>query len=551
MILSSVIQAALGNEKADIVLKNGKIIDVLNHDIIEGNVAIKDGIIIGIGDYEGLEEADVSGAYIAPGLIDSHIHIESAMVSPSEYARIVAPKGVTTIIADPHEIANVCGENGLRFMIEDSENIPVDIYYMLPSCVPATPFDNNGCVIDGDMTERLMKKYSFMGLGEMMNFPGVILCNSDVIKKLQTADIIDGHAPLISGRELNAYICGGISNDHECSSAQEALEKISKGLNVYIREGTGAKNLEELIKAVTPYNLRHFAFCTDDKDISDVIDEGTISHCVDKAIRLGMDPVSAYTIACFNPAVFYGLGKVGAIAPGYKADIIVTKDINATDIRQVYKNGELISANGQAFFDTPLTDKSKVIETVNIQKVAAVNLEKRFKSQEPAIHIEKGSLVTTAVYRDSAEGMCLCASIERHKATGSIGRCYIEGIEIENGAIAQTIGHDSHNITVIGSDGENMAAAVNALGKNGGIVVVKNKKVISFMELAIGGLMSDKPANIVDSEHKAVLSAITEICPEGSSELAMIVRFISLLVIPHLKLSDRGLFDVDKFDFVK
>ncbi len=547
---AGIIQAALGKKRADLVLKNGKIIDVLNHRIIEGNVAVKDGIIIGIGDYEGFEEIDVNGAYIAPGLVDSHVHIESAMVTPSEYAKMVVPKGVTTIIADPHEIANVCGEAGLKFMIEDSKNIPLDIFYMLPSCVPATPYDHNGCVIDGKMTEELMEKYPFLGLGEMMNFPGVINCDSDVMRKLDTAYYIDGHAPMIRGKDLNAYICGGISNDHECSTAEEALEKISNGLNIFIREGTGAKNLEELIKAVTPYNLSHFAFCTDDKDISDVLTEGTINHCIDKAIRLGIDPVSAYTIACYNSPVAYGLGKVGAIASGYKADIIVTKDINATDIRQVYKNGELVAGNGSCYFDFKSTDIKGVTETVNIKPVKASDLEKTFRAVIPAIKIERGSLITSAIYKESSEGMCLCANIERYKASGNIGKCFVDGIDIKNGAIAQTIGHDSHNITVIGSDSENMAAAVNALGKNGGIAVVKNNEVTAFMELPIGGLMSDKAAAIVDNEHRKILDAMADICPEGSGELAMIVRFISLLVIPHLKLSDKGLFDVDTFSYL-
>lgn len=550
MSRANIIQAALGKKRADLVLKNGKIIDVLNHGIIEGNVAIKDGIIIGIGNYEGFEEIDVNGAYIAPGFVDSHVHIESAMVTPSEYAKMVMPKGVTTIIADPHEIANVCGEEGLKFMIEDSKELPVDIFYMLPSCVPATPYDHNGCVIDGKMTEELMEKYSFLGLGEMMNFPGLINCDSDVLKKLDTAYFIDGHAPMIAGNELNAYICGGISNDHECSTVEEALEKISKGLNIFIREGTGAKNLEELIKAVTPYNLKHFAFCTDDKDISEVLTEGTINHCIDKAIRLGFDPVSAYTIACCNSPVAYGLGKVGAIAPGYRADIIVTKDINATDIKQVYKNGELVAGNGACYFDSANTDKSRVTGTVNIKPVEPRDLEKTFRPLIPAIKIEKGSLITSAIYKDSSKGMCLCANIERHKATGNIGKCFVDGISITDGAIAQTIGHDSHNITVIGSDSVNMAAAVNALGKNGGIVVVKNKEVIAFMELPVAGLMSDKAAVIVDAEHSRILDAIKDICPDGSGELAMIVRFISLLVIPHLKLGDKGLFNVDTFSYL-
>ena len=550
MGLKNIIKAAAGEIKSDLVLKNGKIIDILGHRIVEGDVALKDGIIVGIGNYEGKNEIDVRGAYIAPGFVDSHVHIESAMITPSEYANTVMPKGVTTIIADPHEIANVCGEEGLKFMIEDSKNVPLDIHFVLPSCVPATPFDNTGCIIDADMTKALLEKYDFIGLGEMMNYPGVIGCVPDVIKKLECSRYIDGHAPMVYGKDLNAYICGGIDNDHECSSAKEALEKISKGLNVYIRQGTGAKNLKELIKAVNPYNLRHFAFCTDDKDISDILREGTISHCVDMAIRLGLDPIDAYTIACYNTPVNYNLGKVGAIAPGYRADIIVTRDINATDIRQVYKNGELVAGNGQSYFDFKPADKSSVTDTVNTGDVEPKKLVKRFSTKEPVIVINKGSLITDGIYREYGEDLAVCANIERHKATGNIGRCYVQGVTIENGAIAQTIGHDSHNITVIGSDGENMAAAVKALGKKGGIAVVKNKEVISFMELEIGGLMSSKPSRLVAEEHENILEALKEISPEGSGEISMIVSFISLLVIPHIKLSDRGLFDVDNFDFV-
>lgn len=550
-MLNKIIGAANGSIKADIVFKNGRIIDVIGHRQIMSDVAVTNGIIVGIGQYSGIEEIDVRGAYIAPGFIDAHVHIESAMVTPSEYAKLVMPKGVTTIIADPHEIANVCGEEGLKFMIEDSKTVPLDVHFMLPSCVPSTPFEHNGCVIDGAMTEQLLNKYNFLGLGEMMNFPGVINRDKDVLRKLYSAYYIDGHAPMLTGNALNAYICGGISNDHECATAQEALEKISKGLKIFIREGTGSKNLRELIKAVNPYNLRHFAFCTDDKDASEIAAEGTINHCIDMAIKLGMFSTDAYTIASYNPAVFYNLGRVGAIAPGYRADIVITSDLNAQDIKQVYKNGELVAGNGQSFFDAGCTDKSNVVGTVNIAPFTAADLEKEFNPNEPVIRINQGSLITDAVYRESSDGLSLCANIERHNATGNIGKCFVEGISVENGAIAQTIGHDSHNITVIGSDGENMAAAVNALGKNGGIAVVKDKEVLEFMELDIAGLMSSKSAGFVDMQHTKVMDALKEIAPNGSAGLAMIMSFISLLVIPHIKLSDSGLFDVDNFAFIK
>lgn len=549
-MLNSVIKSALGNEKADLVLKNGKIIDVLNHRIVEGNVAVKDGIILGIGDYTGEKEVDVKGCYIAPGFVDSHIHIESAMVTPSQYAAAVMAKGVTTIIADPHEIANVKGEAGLAFMLNDSKKSPLEVHFMLPSCVPATPFDHSGCVIDADKTKELFNKYEFLGLGEMMNYPGVIGCVPDVLGKLESAKYIDGHAPMVKGRGLNAYACGGIKNDHECSSAEEALEKISCGFDIFIREGTGAKNLTELMKAVTPYNLRHFAFCTDDKHPAEIVSEGTISHCVDKAISLGYDPLDVYTIACYNSCVTYDLGRKGAVASGFEADILVTEDINATNIKQVYKKGLLVAENGKALFKAEHSDISSVNNTVNIDEIKPEDLNIDFNKEDVVISLNEGSLVTEGVYCENTKGLSLCANIERHNKTGNIGKCFVKGLDITNGAIAQTIGHDSHNISVIGSDSENMAVAVNALGKEGGIAVVKNNEVVAKMELPVAGIMSDKTIDEVVAEHSTIVKKAMELSPKGSNETLMILGFISLLVIPHFKLGDKGVFNVDEFRYV-
>ncbi len=550
-MLEKIIKAALGEEKADLVLKNGKIIDVLNHRIVDGDVAISCGKIVGIGDYEGVEEVDLKGAYVSSGFVDSHIHIESAMVSPSQYAKAVIPKGVTTIIADPHEIANVKGEAGLKFMIEDSKNVPLDVHFMLPSCVPATPFDNAGCVIDGEMTEQLLSKYNFLGLGEMMNYPGVIGCDSDVMRKLKSAKYIDGHAPMISGKSLNAYACGGIRNDHECGSYEEAIEKISNGFDIFVREGTGAKNLEELMKAVNSYNLRHFSFCTDDKHPAEILKEGTISHCIDKAISLGYDPLDVYTMACYNPCCNYDLGRKGAIASGFDADIVITRDINATKIERVYKNGVLVAKNGEALFDVNISDTKEVENTVNIDKVRESDLDLAFDKNKMVISLNKGSLITDKVYCESKDGLSICANIERHKGTGNIGKCFVKGLDIKNGAIAQTIGHDSHNVSVIGSDSKNMEIAVNELGTQGGIVVVKDKKVVAKMELAIGGIMSKKDILEVVKEHDEIVKMAKSLSPSGSNETLMILGFISLLVIPHFKLGDKGIFDVDKFEYVK
>ena len=444
--MKNIISSAAGREKADIVLKNGKIIDVLGHRIVEGNVGIKDGIILGIGDYEGEKEIDVNGAYVAPGFVDCHIHIESTMVTPSEFSRLVAPWGVTTVIADPHEIANVAGEKGLKFMLEDSKNSPIDIEFMLPSCVPATPFDDSGAVIDGDLTKELLSKYDFKGLGEMMNSVGVVNCDEDIMKKLDCDCIKDGHAPMLEGKELNAYVCGGISNDHECSNEKEALEKVSAGLNIYIRQGTGAKNLDALIGAVTPYNLPHFAFCTDDKHTEEIMKEGTISNCIRLAIEKGFDPISAYTMASYNGAMMNRLYDRGAIAPNKIADIIVTEDISAQNIKYVFKNGQLIARDGKVNFERVSADSKDVTNTVNIKKMTAEDFKKDFDKNEPVIEIETGSLITNAVYEESSQGLSLCANIERYTGESSMGKCFLRGFTVENGAIAQTIGHDSHNI---------------------------------------------------------------------------------------------------------
>lgn len=547
--MKNIISAASGREKADTVLKNGKIIDVLGHSIIEGNVGIKDGVIIGIGDYEGKEEIDVKGSYIAPGFIDCHIHIESAMVTPSEFALLTAPWGVTTVIADPHEIANVCGEKGLKFMLDDSKNSPVDIEFMLPSCVPATPFDDSGAVIDGQLTQELLKKYNFRGLGEMMNSVGVVSGDEDILKKLSADCIKDGHAPLLKGKELNAYVCGGISNDHECSNVKEALEKVSAGLNIYIRQGTGAKNLETLIDAVTPYNLPHFAFCTDDKHTEEIMEEGTIANCIKLAINKGLDPVSAYTMASYNGAVMNRMYDRGAIAPGRIADIVVTEDITAQNIKYVFKRGKIIASQGKALFEKVSADSLQVRNTVNIKTFTGEDFKKEFNKNEPVIAIEKGSLLTDAVYEENSDGLSLCGNIERYSGKSTLGKCFLKGFNVENGAIAQTIGHDSHNISVIGSDGENMAVAVNALGSDGGITVVKNGEVIASMPLVIGGIMSDADFETVAKQQKEIVKKAKEICKNGSNDLLMILAFVSLLVIPHIKLSSRGLFNVDKFEF--
>ena len=545
------IKAAKGEEKCDLVIKNAKVVDVFTHSIIEGDVAVADGVIVGIGEYEGEKVIDANNSYVMPSFVESHVHVESSMLTVGEYAKLCAVKGVTEVIADPHEIANVSGEEGLKFMLEGAKGLPVNIHFMLPSCVPATPFDSSGCVIDSNLLHELMEKYDFYGLGEMMNYPGLLGCVSDVVDKLNTDKIIDGHAPLLTGKALNAYAAAGIATDHECSNKDEALEKIALGMYVLMREGTQSRNVTELAGAVNPHTLRRFLFCTDDRYLGDVIEHGSISNCIKVAVAAGVDPIDAIVIASLNPTECYHLGKRGAIAPSYKADIVISEDICAERITHVLKDGVLIAQNGKPLFDTTNAPDSAVRDSVHINPVSAKDFEISFEKGMDAIKVLPHSLLTEGCKVESREGLNLCAVIERHKMTGNIGKCFLQDFGLCGGAIAQSIGHDSHNITVVGSDTASMAQAVNALGKIGGMSVVKDGKLAAFMPLPIAGIMSDKSAEETLRLHEKITTAVKDISTNKDIDPFMMLSFLSLLVIPSVKISDKGLFDVNKFEFLK
>lgn len=544
------INAALGKEEADVIFKNATVVDVFAHSLIQCDVAVSCGKIAGLGNYSGSHEIDCTGKYLMPSFIDSHLHIESSMLSPSEYAKIVVPKGVTTIIADPHEIANVCGEDGLKYMLASAESVPLDIMYMLPSCVPATPFDSSGARIGSAATQRLMNEYNFLGLGEMMDYVGVISANDETLAKIDCAKICDGHSPLLSHKELCAYVSTGILTDHECTTVEEALEKIRLGMYIQIREGTSAKNLAELIKVVNPYTLRRLLFCTDDKHINHIIESGTISNCVNKAISLGIDPIDAITIATLNPAECYGLSKKGAIAPGYAADLIICEDITAQNILEVYKDGEIVARNGNALFEKIAVNHENVVNTVHIKEVSAESFKLDFTPGTTCIQVMPDTLVTKKIVKDTPDGLNYCAVIERHNASGNIGLAWVDGFALKNGAIAQSIGHDSHNITVVGSNPEDMAVAVNALGTEGGIAVACDGKVIAQLKLPIAGLMSDLPAETVNEEHEQVVASAAALRENNGVDIFMMLSFISLFVIPEIRLNDRGLFDVIEQNYI-
>lgn len=549
-MISKLIDVAMGRTMADTIIKNGTVFDVFNHKFTKTDVVISNGKIVALGNgYSAKNIIDATDKYIIPAFIDAHAHIESSFLTPVEYAKVVVPKGVTTVIADPHEITNVLGEKGISFMFKSAESVPLDVKYMLPSCVPCTPFEHSGSVIDGDLTKELLSKYTFLGLAEMMNFVGVINNDTDVIKKLSTGAFIDGHAPLLTGKELCAYVCGGIKTDHECSNVDEALEKISMGMSILVREGTGAKNIEGLVKAINPYNLNRFAFCTDDIHISDIAKDGTILNCIRKSVKLGLSLEDALTMATINPAKIYNLKDKGAIAPNYVADIIVC-DKSLDNLYLVLKDGLIVAKDGEPTFTGKNIDISEVSNTVHIKEVTPQDFNLEFIEGMPVIEAVKGSLITKKAYPTTKDGLSLCAVVERHKATGNVGKAFIKNIDIQNGAIAQTIGHDSHNITVLGDNPTDMALAVNSLGSNGGICIVHNGKVISYMELEVAGLMSNKSYSEVLAMDNDIVEKAKIVSKHGSSTILMLLSFLSLVVIPELKLNDSGLFDVSNWKYI-
>ena len=542
-----VVRAALSEEPADLVFKNASVIDVFCHRILKCDVAIRNGVIAGLGeDYHGREERDVDGFYLLPGLIDGHAHIESSLVTPYEYSRAVLPKGVTTVIADPHEIANVCGKNGIDFMFRSGQNVPLEIHYMLPSCVPATPHDHAGAELNAETSKELSRQYDFLGLGEMMNAPGLLGFDPDVWKKLDLFTKIDGHAPQLHGKKLCGYIAAGVATDHECETPEEMLEKISLGMYVQLREGTGAKNLRKLAAGITPITLRRILFCTDDRDINDIMESGTISNCVATAIECGINPIDAITIATLNAAECYGLSKKGAVAPGYHADLILSRDLSLREITAVYKNGNPVAENGRACYPLRPQDFSiPVLNTVNLPPLSVKDFEFAWTSGMSAIEVLPHSLVTKKCFPENAHGLNRCAVIERYGRHRGIGTAFVKNFKLTGGAIAQTIGHDSHNITVLGDDPVEMFRAVSALAPEGGIAISRHGNLYQ-MPLPIAGLMSDQPAEIAAEQHAQIKKLVREMSENPDIEPLMLLAFLSLLVIPELKVNDGGLFDVIK-----
>ena len=569
--LKEIIDAARGVAQSDLVLKNGNILNVFTGEIESGDVAIKNGTIVGIGSYNGKEEIDVSDKYICPGLIDGHIHIESSMISPAEFAKAVIPHGTTAVVADPHEIANVAGIEGIEYMIEAAKDLPIDIFYMLPSCVPATGMDESGAVLKAEDLDRFYKASGVRGLAELMNFYGTVRGDDDILDKIvgavKAGKAIDGHAPGLTGNDLNAYIVAGVGSDHECSNTDEALLKLRRGQWVMVREGTAAKNMDKLMPMFDDMYCDRCMVVSDDKHAGDIVELGHMDYIIRKAVKGGKKASNAVKMTSLNPSLYFGLGKRGAIAPGYIADILVVSGFDLFKVEKVFKNGKLVAEDG--VMTEQITSRIKpeeyprVYNSFNMDHVKPEDLALKHKGRKKrVIELVKNEILTREVIVPSEldispsgvqvdKDILKIAVIERHKRTGHIGVGFIKGYGLKSGAIASSVAHDSHNIIVVGTNDEDMAVAANAvLDNNGGLSIAQDGKVLSSMALPIAGLMSEMEATESEDlliEMKVMAKHMG--CEHGIDPF-MTLAFTALPVIPKLRILTQGLFDVDTQSYV-
>lgn len=541
-------------DKYDVLLTNCNIADVRNLRFFKADIGIRGGKIVAVGENLG-DGMDCGGAYALPGFIDAHTHIESSLLSPVRFAEAVLPCGTTTVIADPHEIANVCGMSGIDYMIEQARASQMDIKIMMPSCVPASPAERSGAVLDAECVSRAMDRDDIFGLGEMMNFPAVLSCDSEVMSKIEAArrvgKPIDGHYPLGKGESLRAYIKAGITSDHESESPEEALEKIAGGMDIFIREGSAGKQLASLLPAVNKDNFRRFSLCTDDCNAADIIGIGHINAVVAKAIALGIPPLIAIAMATINPCVHYNLCGTGVIEVGACADILLVDNLNDISPFKVYKRGVLVARDGKMINASKPSVCDKVIDSVHMPPLTPDKLKSSGAAERIGIAVSAGSLVTDNVAASECDSkLCVC---QRHSGKGDVGVCRLKGYGVKGGAVALTVSHDSHNVVCAGDNESDMCIAVNTLRScGGGMCAVSGGEVGALLELPVAGLMSDLSAEIVAEK----LKFLNRFCREKLNinpklEPVMSLSFLALTVIPHIKLTDRGLFDADKFRFIE
>ena len=556
-----IIAAAAGREPADLVLKNATFVNVFSNELSTMDIAVAEGLIVGMGSYQGRSEVDCTGKIVLPGFLDAHIHLESSLVNPTEFVKAVLPHGTTTVVTDPHEIANVMGTDGIEYMLQATEDLPVDVRFMLPSCVPATPLDESGAILDYRAIDSFYDHPRVQGLAEMMNFVGAINGDEQTVEKIVAAQAhhkkIDGHAPDLQGNDLNAYIAAGVYSDHECHDVKDAIAKLERGQFIMIREGTAARNLEALMPLLTGKYADRCMFCTDDKHPNDLLEKGHIDYIVKKAISLGADPITAVKVACHNAARYFLLNNRGGISPGYLADFVIIDNFQNFNIEQVYKKGVLMVDHGEIQdFPSPEIEPYLVERAHKTFHVAALTAED-FAEKRPRgiIGMVDGEITTVdAGYSDRIDveyDVLKIAVVERHKNTHHIGIGYIQGYGLKSGAVATSISHDSHNIIVVGTNEMDMAAAVNRVVElNGGIVVWDGGQSVAEVPLAIAGIMSDEPLVTVNEKLETAKDAAHKLGVNPGIDPFMTLSFMALPVIPSLRITTRGVFDVTTQSYV-
>lgn len=558
------LSAARGEIPADIVFRNGKIVNVLSAEIHDGDVAVSDGRIIGIGSYDGKEIVDLKGRYLAPAFIDGHIHLESTMLTVPEFARAVVPHGTCAVVVDPHEYANVVGLKGINYILESSRGLPLNVFVMVSSCVPATHLETAGARLTKDEIFLFINQNNVAGVAEMMNFPGVYLGWESELEKIQVGHdkTVDGHSPGLTGPNLNAYILAGVTSDHECTTREEALEKVRRGMHILVREGTAERNLHELLPIITAANASNFSFATDDKHPAGLMDEGHIDHHVREAIAAGLDPLLAIQIATINTARHYKLKNLGAIAPRFRANLIVFDDLNDLRPAEVYYHGNLVAQDGTYLLSTEdRTSIARLTDTVHVKNffIESFQVTASDANRIRVIDIIPHQIITKAsiedpkieghfVVSDAERDILKLAVIERHRATGNIGVGFVRGFGLKSGALASTVAHDAHNIIVVGTNDRDMyIAALELVRLGGGQVIVDNGRRIAELPLPIAGLVSDQPLEYVRGKVDELIAAARQ---RGCTldDPFMTLSFLALSPIPALKVTDQGLVDAERFE---